>query len=124
MINERLNPRTGDYDGANARTDTLMHAVYVRLLTPLGSWWADPLLGSRLHELKRSKDVPTVRILAQQYAESALAPLLSDGRAKSIDVRIADLPKNPVTGRMGLLIEVVDASDRRRVFEHFIQVGA
>ena len=42
MINERLNPQTGDYDGANARTDTLMHAVYVRLLTPLGSWFSEP----------------------------------------------------------------------------------
>ena len=86
MINERLNPQTGDYEGANERTETLVHAVYVRLLTPLGSWWADPLLGSRLHELKRSKDVPTVRVLAKQYAESALAPLLADGRAKSAGV--------------------------------------
>ena len=124
MINERLNPQTGDYEGANERTETLVHAVYVRLLTPLGSWWADPLLGSRLHELKRSKDVPTVRVLAKQYAESALAPLLADGRAKSIAVTVADVPKNPVTGRMGLHIEVVDVSDRRQVFEHFIQVGA
>nr|MDN1656773.1 hypothetical protein [Escherichia coli] len=33
------------------------NAVYLRLATPLGSYWADALLGSRLHELKREKDV-------------------------------------------------------------------
>ena len=64
MINERLNPQTGDYDGANARSDTLMHAVYVRLLTPLGGWWASvprerwPEHPDSLAEMKRNWSEP------------------------------------------------------------------
>ena len=62
-----INPTTGDLTGQ--RINTLANAVYIRLMTPLGSWWADPTLGSRLHELRREKDRPRVGILAKQYAE-------------------------------------------------------
>lgn len=50
-----IDPATGDYAGA--RISRLENAVYLRLMTPLGSWWADTSLGSRLHELAREKDV-------------------------------------------------------------------
>ena len=56
--------------------NNLANAVYLRLMTPLGSYWADPTLGSRLHELQREKDVSRVAVLARQYAEEALAPLV------------------------------------------------
>ncbi|MFC0146146.1 phage GP46 family protein [Pectobacterium cacticida] len=70
-----LNPTTGDYTGTT--TTTLANAVYLRLTTPLGSWWADPLLGSRLHLLARKKRrSPRVQKLARQYAEEALQPLI------------------------------------------------
>ncbi|GAB7214758.1 hypothetical protein OS42_13690 [Dickeya oryzae] len=48
-----LNPTTGDYTGT--ATDTLANAVYIRLMTPLGSYWAVPSLGSKLHLLTREK---------------------------------------------------------------------
>lgn len=110
-----ISPETGDYTGT--RTDTLANAVYLRLMTPLGSYWADPLLGSRLHELQREKDVGRVALLARQYAEQALAPLLADGRATRIAVSTERQP-----GRLALLIEVFDAGGRTQTFNHAVRV--
>ena len=64
LCDAELDPTTCDYTGS--QLSHLGNAVYVRLMTPLGSWWADPALGSRLHELQRSKDLARVRILAEQ----------------------------------------------------------
>lgn len=112
-----LDPLTGDYSGQVI--EDLGNAVYLRLQTPLGSWWADPTLGSRLHELQRQKDVPRIRVLAVQYAEQALQPLLDDGRATSIVVEA----QQPHDGRCLLQISVVDATGNRRVFNHPVKVS-
>ncbi|WP_420996247.1 phage GP46 family protein [Cupriavidus sp. 30B13] len=111
-----LDPQTGSYTGT--RTNTLANAIYLRLQTPLGSWWADKTLGSRLHELKREKDKPRVAKLAQQYAGQALQPILDDGRAKSITVSTS----RPQSGWLVLLIEVVDAGGRVQHFQHPVRV--
>lgn len=108
-----IDPTTGDYQadatriGALARDPAggLLNAAYLRLAVPLGSWFADATLGSRLHELVREKDVPRVERLAQQYATDALAPLLADGRATRVAVRSLRLG----AGRLGLTVELVDA---------------
>ena len=34
--------------------------LYIRLVTPLGSYWADRTLGSRLHELRRQKHLKRI----------------------------------------------------------------
>lgn len=112
-----LDPHTGDYAGS--RTDTLANAVYLRLTTPLGSWWAEPTLGSRLHELQRGKDVSRVAVLARQYAEQALAPLLKDGRADSITVTTS----RQQPGWLQLHIQVEDASGRIQHFQHPVKVA-
>ncbi len=117
MSDAGLDPTTADYIGQ--RITTLGNAVYLRLMTPLGTWWADPSLGSRLHELVREKDVPRVRILAEAYARQALQPLLDDGRATSVDV----VASRPVAGLCLLTVEVVDAAGRRQVFEHPVPVA-
>lgn len=111
-----ISPQSADYSGS--RTDTLANAVYLRLATPLGSYWQDPTLGSRLHELQRLKDVARVAVLARQYAEQALAPLLDDGRAKRITVTTERQP-----GRLVLHIEVLDASGRTQTFQHPVKVA-
>lgn len=111
-----LNPTTGDYSGD--LIDHLGNAVYLRLMTPLGSWWGDPALGSRLHELRREKDVARVRVLARQYSLQALQPLIDDGRADSIDVvAVRDQP-----GRLALGIEVAQGV-ARRLFEITVKVS-
>ena len=113
-----IDPATGDYTGA--RISRLENAVYLRLMTPLGSWWADTSLGSRLHELAREKDVPRIALLARQYAEQALQGLLDDGRARAVEVSA----EQPHDGRCLRHVTVTDATGQRDSYEHFVPVGA
>lgn len=121
-MDPQLSPTTGDYTGE--RISTLANAVYLRLATPLGSWWADTSLGSRLHELKRQKAVPRVELLARQYAQQALQPLLDDGRASSISIT-SELTNDAdaATSRLILLVEITDASGQVQHFSHPVQVA-
>lgn len=117
---ERLiDPTTGSYTGT--RTSTLSNAVYLRLMTPLGSYWAVPSMGSKLHLLKREKDVKRVHILAKQYAEQALAPLISDadGRAKSVSVET--FSSEP--GWLLLHVTVIQSNDERITFKHPVRIA-
>lgn len=111
-----LDPYTGDYTGT--RTTTIANAVYLRLQTPLGSYWRDPAVGSLLYTLKRSKDVPRVAMLAQQYAEQALEPLVANGRAQSITVTTSQ----PNPGWLTLSIDVVDPAGNTQTFQHPVKV--
>ena len=122
MADTELSPITGDYTGNRIRH--LGNAVYVRLTTPKGSYWADPLLGSRLHELAREKDVARVRVLARQYAEEALAPLVRDSRARSVTVTTEDTPKDETgSGRMLLYIVVEDSTGKKTTYKHPVKVS-
>lgn len=112
-----LDPTTADYSGQ--RITTLANAVYLRLMTPLGSWWADALLGSRLHELAREKDVARVGLLARQYAEQALQPLITRGEAAGITVEA----EQPHTGWLKLRITVQQASGETQTFTHAVRIG-
>lgn len=123
-----VNPLTGDYvyqAGAFARDPAkgLANAVYLRLMTPLASWWADPTLGSRLHELQREKDLARVALLARQYSEQALQPIVDDGRARSIVVGAERVKDASAGGRLQLSIEVTDAGGRAFTFIHPIKVA-
>ncbi|UPG87036.1 phage GP46 family protein [Luteibacter aegosomatis] len=111
-----IDPRTGDLSGQ--RITTLANAVYLRLVVPLGSWWAAPTLGSRLHELQREKDVSRVRILARDYALDALKGLLSDGRASAIDVSVS----SSSIGWLQLDIDVTEAGGQQQTFNHWVRV--
>lgn len=119
-----INPITRDYvllQGAAQRDPAggLANSIYLRLTVPLGSWWWDKTFGSQLHTLGRVKDVARNAVLAQQYAEQALAPILADGRATSITVTTERQP-----GRLNLLIEVLSASGETLTFKHPVGVGA
>ena len=103
-MDKELDPRSGDYTG-NA-IDTLKNAVYIRLATPLGSWWADTSVGSLLHLLQREKDLERVALLAEQYAAEALQPIIDDGRAERISVSA----EQPHKGRLNLRIRVETAA--------------
>lgn len=119
-----INPKTGDYvlqDGS-AKADPhkgLANAVYVRLLTPLGSYWADRELGSRLYELQREKDVSRVMLLAKQYTLNALKPLVTSKRVQSIDCETF----KPVNSRLELHAIVTTYEGETIRFKKFIQVG-
>ena len=113
-----LDPTTGDYTGTS--TSTLANAVYLRLMIPLGSWWAQPDVGSKLHLLRREKDVTRVQKLARQYAEEALSPLTAetDGRARTITVET--FQEQP--GWLLMLITVIQADGVKVSLKHKVRV--
>lgn len=124
MTSIAISPLTGDYTFGNAvaqrdSSGGLMNAIVLRILTPLGSYWAEPLLGSRLNELQREKDLERVAVLAKQYSEQALQGLLDDGRASAIDVQT----QRNHDGRLLLDIAVTAANGQRLTFTHPVQVG-
>ena len=112
-----LDPQTGTYT-PNQSVQGIENEVYIRLITPLGSYWADPKLGSRLHLLKREKDVYRVQVLARQYAEQALQAIVDANRAVSISVTTEHLQ----AGWLKLLIEAVDAHGRNIIINHQVRV--
>ncbi len=105
-------------DISTLRVGSLAHAVWLRLDTPLGSWWADPTLGSELYRLQRAKDVSSLRKRAVRYAEIALQPLLDDGRAKSVAVTVIDA--DPAD--LALRIDVVGADGVDQQFRYPVKV--
>ncbi|NOT17311.1 MAG: hypothetical protein HOP20_04485, partial [Sulfuriferula sp.] len=114
-----IDPVTRDYVLVNGvpthdPAGGLANAVYLRLMTPLGSYWADATLGSRLHELQREKDVARVAVLARQYSEQALASIKADGRVTDISVTV----DRPGTGWMYLYIQVTAASGEQLPFTY------
>lgn len=123
MADAWLDPSTGGYVlAAGSLTPDpargLANAVYLRLMTPLGSYWADATLGSRLHELVRMKDLPRMAVLAKSYCETALQPLLDDGRAKAIAVDTEQLRD----GWLRLAVRVTDAGGREHLFAYNVKV--
>lgn len=120
-----INPSTGDYAADPARVgelarapgDGLANAVYLRLMTPLGGWFGDVTLGSRLHELAREKDLARVERLARQYALEALQSLLADGRVLSLDVQTVRRD-----GRLLLAVALVDARGMPSAFDVPVKV--
>ncbi len=80
-MDREISPFTGDY--TSKQISTLANAAYIRLTTPLGSWWADGRVGSLLHLIPREKDLSHIGLIAQQYAEEALQPLIDDGRGRN-----------------------------------------
>jgi phage gp46-like protein len=125
-----INPVTRDYElavgvGSSLQRDPangLANAAYLRLMTPLGSWFADPTLGSRLHELQREKDVSRVQRLAKQYAQDALKPLVQDGRAVSLEVETERQKDDSGAGRLALLVRLSDAQGSASVFKVYVKV--
>lgn len=116
-MDSRIDPTTGDYD--RTRINDLSNAVYLRITVPLGSYWGDPKLGSRLHLLNRAKDVERNRTLAVQYTKEALQPLIDSGRADRIDV---DAVWNH-DGRLQLVGSVYQGGVVVSAFDHYVKVA-
>ena len=115
-MDREISPLTGDY--TSKTISTLQNAVYIRLTTPLGSWWADGRVGSLLHTIQREKDLSRVGRLAVQYAEEALQSLLDDGRASEIIVT----HEQPLDGTLNLFIQVTDNRGETVTFKHPVKI--
>lgn len=126
-----IDPVTRDYGLADGlagelRRDPaggLANAVYLRLITPLGGWFAAPEVGSRLHELVREKDLVRVERLAHQYAADALQPLLDDGRLSQLDIEVERGADDSGGGRLALRITGTDGANSNAVFNVFVKVA-
>ncbi|MCE2691596.1 MAG: phage GP46 family protein [Betaproteobacteria bacterium] len=126
-----INPLTADYAASATAPGDLTrdpapgigNAVYLRLQTPLGTWWAEPALGSRLHELQREKATPRTQALARQYALQALQPLLTDGRCSDIDVAVDIGSDASGAGRLLLAVTVTPAGGAPVVFRVPVRVA-
>lgn len=123
-----IDPITAAYvstgtDLARDPANGLANAIYLRLMTPVGSYWANPSLGSRLHELVRAKAIANVDLLARQHAKVALQDILADGRAKSITIDTELQRMDDGTKSLRMLITVVDAANRATTFTHFVPVA-
>jgi len=95
-----------------------IQSVCQRLNIKRGKYWADPNLGSRLHLLQRSKDLPRNVLLAKQYAEEALLDLVP-GRFQSIVVNATQNLKSHVV----LKIAVTKLSGQQQTIPYFVPVG-
>jgi phage gp46-like protein len=81
-------------------------------------WWGDvepevagDSIGSRLWELAREKIVPRTLARAKEYAEEALAWLVTDKIAKSVEVVVEAQP--PATLALGVIISRPDGRQGR-----------
>lgn len=116
-MDSRIDPTTGDYD--NSRVTDLSNAVYLRITVPLGSYWADPKLGSKLYQLAGMKDVQRYKSLAIQYVRQALQPLIDSQRADRVDVDASW----GHDGRLELSGIVYQAGQPTTPFQHYVQVA-
>ena len=116
-MDSHINPVTGDYD--HTFIGDLSNAVYLRITVPLGSYWADPTLGSKLYTLVGSKDVARNRSLAIQYATNALQPLIDSKRADSLTI---DAVMNGV-GRLCVFGKVYQSGVLVAQFSNYVKVS-
>lgn len=103
--------------------DGLANAIYLRLKTPLGSWWAQPTIGSRLHELARAKASTALLQAARQSCQTALAPMVSDGRLSSVDIDAELHNMDDGSKSMALRVVATAANGRVVTFTHHIPVA-
>lgn len=90
-LDRLIDSATGDYldDGAGGTktTRSAITKLHHQLKTPLGSWFGDPLAGSRLHELERSKNsVRSPRVIEDMVRECCL-PLQEESAIGEVTFR-------------------------------------
>lgn len=110
IANELISPPVAD----------VVEAAYLRLTTEKGSYFADPSLGSELYRLKRSKDIPRIRLQAVKWAIQALEPLKNNYYLSSVVV--VELP--PITkGAINLLVTLTHQSGQTYKLTHTVKVA-
>ena len=96
----------------------LLQSIILRLSIHRGKYWANPNLGSRFYLLKRSKDLPRIRLLAIQYAQEALEDL-KPSRVADIEVTASQSERS----RLYLHIEVTLLTCQKQTIIYFVPVG-
>ncbi|MBF7683904.1 phage GP46 family protein [Acinetobacter sp. B5B] len=95
-----------------------VQCICQRLNIHRGKYWANPNLGSQLHTLKRSKDVPRMLQLVQQYAQEALNDLVP---SRLSDIVVSTSQR--ISSRIDLNIEVTRLTGQKQNIAYFVAVG-
>jgi phage gp46-like protein len=102
-------------------TTDLGNNVYLSLWTPLGSFFQDENFGSKLYQLRRSKNTAKTVALAEAWCQAALAWLITAGRATAIDVTCEIVPSDPVW-QMRCDVQVIQANGQPVTFSVYTPV--
>ena len=116
-----INLETKDYVIASldeAFTQNDVQAICQRLNIHRAKYWAKPNLGSQFYKLKRSKDVPRMLQLVEQYADEALGDLVPS-RVSDLDITASQT----VQSRIDLSIEVTLLTGKKQTIPYFVAVG-
>lgn len=99
---------------------SLFNNVWLSLTIQRGSWWFNPVFGSRLYVLRRMKNTPQTAALAVDYAKEALQWLLDTGRATAVTV--ATERDIRTTARLKLLITITAGTVTYDPYTYFVEV--
>ncbi len=95
-----MDPRTKDYvieNGVTVNDPTVLTPAYFRSIIPRAQWMYAPNAdyGSDFARNKK-KNVPGVERVLVATQERCLQPLIDDGRAVTVDTRVAGIGRNGV----------------------------
>lgn len=100
--------------------DSIYNLLWTSINIPLGTFFADPKFGSKLSTLRREKNVPRTRQLAERYSREATEWIKKAGKATSIEV-ISE-PDSDDKNRINIKITAIDKKGRTTNFQTFIEV--
>jgi len=103
------------------KSSNLLTSVYLSLMIPLGSFFANPKFGSRLHLLRTMGNTARTEALIPDYCKEALQWMLDIGRAKSVSV-ITQRDPVALPGRINASVLVIQADNSEVTFNTFIPV--
>lgn len=86
---------------------TVVSRCLMRLMTPRGSYWRDPTMGSRLHEIREAEGA---KAKIKNACEEALAPLLQEHVI--LGVIVGTVEQSPITGALQAQIFVQVTADQ------------
>ncbi len=103
------------------KPEDIRNNVFLSLVVRKGSFFQNPSFGSRLHLLKRAKNTAKTAQLAVEYAKEALQWLLDTDKARKVEVT-AERDRTQDLHRLKLLVEVIQANEKRVSFSTFVEV--
>jgi phage gp46-like protein len=101
--------------------DSIYNLLWTSINIEKGTFFADPEFGSKLSTLRREKNVPRARQLAERYSREATEWILKAGKATSIEVfsEVDSVDLN----RLNIKITAIDKIGRVVNFQTFIEVA-
>lgn len=110
-------------DGTPLLTDQpgsdLLNLVFFSLAIQRGGWFLNPLLGSRLHLLRKEKCLPATERLLKDYVSEAFQWLYDIGRITRHETTTSRLP---AAGRINYIVTVYGSDGETVTYTNFVRV--